>query len=98
MAARTAGSGVASPCINICRMLQPSGWCEGCLRTLDEITAWGAMDDAGKRAVLLRLGPRRMARRAERAADRAADQAADQAADLAADHQNAAGPGGADTP
>ncbi len=25
--------------------------CEGCFRTLDEIAAWGQMNDAGKRAV-----------------------------------------------
>ncbi len=74
MAARAAGSGVASPCISICRMLQPSGWCEGCLRTIDEITTWGAMDDTGKRLVLLQLGQRRVARRAQRAADRASEQ------------------------
>ena len=28
-----------------------SGLCEGCLRTLDEITAWGMMDNRSKRAV-----------------------------------------------
>jgi predicted Fe-S protein YdhL (DUF1289 family) len=37
---------VPSPCINICRMDAPSGWCEGCLRTLDEIAAWGRMSEA----------------------------------------------------
>jgi predicted Fe-S protein YdhL (DUF1289 family) len=28
-----------------------SGFCEGCLRTLDEIAAWSGMDDATKRRV-----------------------------------------------
>ena len=28
---------LASPCINVCEMEQPSGLCRGCLRTLDEI-------------------------------------------------------------
>ncbi len=43
--------GVPSPCQSVCRMEPDTGWCEGCLRTLDEITAWSRMDDAGKRAV-----------------------------------------------
>ena len=28
-----------------------SGWCEGCLRTLDEIAAWSVLEDHEKRAV-----------------------------------------------
>ncbi|MEW6343230.1 MAG: DUF1289 domain-containing protein [Pseudomonadota bacterium] len=42
---------VPSPCINVCRMDQASGWCEGCLRTIDEIRGWSSYDDATKRAV-----------------------------------------------
>ena len=30
---------VPSPCINVCKMNERSGLCEGCLRTLDEIAA-----------------------------------------------------------
>jgi len=52
---------VPSPCISICRMNDATGLCEGCLRTLDEIAAWGGLDDAGKRAVWKRLPPRRQA-------------------------------------
>jgi len=40
-----------SPCINICRMHEASGLCEGCLRTIDEIASWSTFDDAAKRAV-----------------------------------------------
>ncbi len=40
-----------SPCINICRMDPANGWCEGCLRTIDEIAAWSTLDDDAKRAV-----------------------------------------------
>ncbi|WP_433704206.1 DUF1289 domain-containing protein [Paraburkholderia sacchari] len=40
-----------SPCINVCRMHEPSALCEGCLRTIDEIAAWSTLDDAAKRAV-----------------------------------------------
>jgi predicted Fe-S protein YdhL (DUF1289 family) len=28
-----------------------SGFCEGCLRTIDEIAAWSGMDDATRRSV-----------------------------------------------
>ena len=43
-----------------------TGWCEGCGRTLDEIAAWGRLDDAGKRAVWARLPQRMAAARARR--------------------------------
>jgi predicted Fe-S protein YdhL (DUF1289 family) len=56
-----AAPAVASPCINVCRMDATSGLCEGCLRTLDEIAAWGTMDDDDKRAVWQRLEQRRLA-------------------------------------
>ena len=65
---KAAAAGVASPCISICQMHAASGWCVGCLRTLDEITAWGRLDDSGRRQVLQRLGPRRVAWRARLAA------------------------------
>jgi len=42
---------VPSPCINVCRMVPATGLCEGCLRTIDEIVAWGRADDDYKRAV-----------------------------------------------
>jgi uncharacterized protein len=42
---------VASPCKNICRMHEPTGWCLGCGRTLDEIALWSVLDDDDKRAV-----------------------------------------------
>jgi len=50
---------VASPCTSVCRMDARTGWCEGCLRTLDEIAAWSGFDDAEKRQVWLRLEQRR---------------------------------------
>lgn len=42
---------VASPCISICRMDEARQYCVGCLRTLDELRAWGGSDDAAKRAI-----------------------------------------------
>ncbi len=62
MARPPRAGGVASPCISICRMDAATGWCEGCLRTLDEIAAWGSQDDSARLAVLQRLPARRQAR------------------------------------
>ena len=39
-----------------------TGWCEGCLRTLDEIAAWSRMDHPAKCAVWAQL-PQRLAQR-----------------------------------
>jgi uncharacterized protein len=50
---------VASPCTSVCRMDARTSWCEGCLRTLDEIAAWAKLDDADKRAVWRLLDARR---------------------------------------
>jgi uncharacterized protein len=51
VAARDAAGDVPSPCISICRMDAGSGFCQGCLRTIDEIAAWSRMSDADKRSV-----------------------------------------------
>ncbi|NYH18086.1 putative Fe-S protein YdhL (DUF1289 family) [Paraburkholderia bryophila] len=32
-------------------MDESTGWCEGCLRTIDEIASWSLFDDDAKRAV-----------------------------------------------
>ncbi len=45
-----------------------SGWCRGCLRTLDEIACWSVLGDDDKRAVLAELGPRATERRRRRLA------------------------------
>ncbi|RFU47202.1 DUF1289 domain-containing protein [Paraburkholderia sp. DHOC27] len=42
---------VPSPCIDVCRMDAATGWCEGCLRSIDEIRDWSSYDDAVKRSV-----------------------------------------------
>ena len=55
----SAPSPVASPCTSVCRMNAATGWCEGCMRTLDEIAAWSAMDDRTKRSVWALLPARR---------------------------------------
>lgn len=42
---------VPSPCISVCRMNTDTGLCLGCLRDIDEIIAWGRMDEKAKRIV-----------------------------------------------
>lgn len=51
---------IVSPCINICRIDDATGWCVGCGRTLDEIARWGTTNDADRDAVMAAL-PERMA-------------------------------------
>jgi predicted Fe-S protein YdhL (DUF1289 family) len=51
---------VPSPCNDICRMHAPSGLCEGCGRTIDEIAAWGGLDEPGRARIVAQL-PARMA-------------------------------------
>lgn len=57
-----------SPCISVCTMELRTGLCRGCLRTLDEITAWSTLDDAGKRAVWARIEARASAQEQARGA------------------------------
>ncbi len=52
---------VPSPCISVCRMDAATGWCEGCLRALDEIGVWSVLDDEEKRGVWQQLSQRRVA-------------------------------------
>lgn len=50
---------IETPCTGICVMDAPSGWCQGCGRTLAEIARWGATSDADRSAVMAEL-PMRM--------------------------------------
>ena len=52
-------SSVPSPCVNVCRMHGPTGWCEGCARTIEEIAAWGSLPDEAKRRIWQELPERR---------------------------------------
>jgi predicted Fe-S protein YdhL (DUF1289 family) len=38
-----------SPCVSVCRMSDQTGLCEGCFRTLEEITGWGHRAPEAKR-------------------------------------------------
>jgi predicted Fe-S protein YdhL (DUF1289 family) len=50
-----------SPCNNVCRIDERTGWCEGCQRTLAEIAAWAALDERARREVWKMLPQRREA-------------------------------------
>jgi uncharacterized protein len=50
---------VPSPCVNVCTMNAATGLCNGCLRTIDEIAAWGSSSNAYKRQVLTAIEARR---------------------------------------
>jgi predicted Fe-S protein YdhL (DUF1289 family) len=50
---------IPSPCTNVCRIDPASGFCEGCLRTLDEIAAWSALPAQMKLVVWDSLANRR---------------------------------------
>lgn len=54
-----AHSTVKSPCSNVCRMHEATGWCEGCARSIAEITVWSRADDAARQAILAQLPARR---------------------------------------
>lgn len=51
---------VPSPCTGICQMDAATGWCKGCLRTLDEICDWGLASEAKKRAIWQSILARRV--------------------------------------
>ncbi|ATY32654.1 DUF1289 domain-containing protein [Sphingomonas psychrotolerans] len=64
-----AGAGSApirSPCTNICRIDDATGWCVGCGRTLDEIVRWGTTDGADRDGVMAQLPARMAASRVRR--------------------------------
>ena len=42
---------VPSPCVSVCVVHPSEGTCEGCLRNLNEIGAWGQMQSAQQREV-----------------------------------------------
>lgn len=48
---------VHSPCVGVCA-LDDDDVCIGCLRSGQEITQWGYVDNAGKRAILKKVEQR----------------------------------------
>jgi predicted Fe-S protein YdhL (DUF1289 family) len=39
---------VGSPCTDVCKLNTETGYCNGCMRTRDEIKAWRTLPDADK--------------------------------------------------
>jgi len=53
---------ILSPCVGICH-LGADGYCEGCLRSGDEIARWIAMGEAERRHLMDEVLPQREAMR-----------------------------------
>lgn len=51
-------SPVPSPCSSICRMDDDTGLCLGCLRSIDEITAWSRLSAPEQRTLWRHIGQR----------------------------------------
>lgn len=51
--------GVSSPCVEVCRLDYTKKVCTGCLRTLDEIAAWGNCNEDEKRRILKNIEERK---------------------------------------
>jgi hypothetical protein len=50
-----------SPCIGVCKIVAGTGLCDGCLRTVDEITAWRDASEGERRRIVARTLERRRA-------------------------------------
>lgn len=48
-----------SPCVSVCRIAPDTGLCEGCQRTMAEISGWPRYSAREKREVLHRVEARR---------------------------------------
>jgi hypothetical protein len=48
-----------SPCIGVCRLDAPGGWCVGCFRTIREIAHWGAYGRDERARITAALAGRR---------------------------------------
>nr|WP_252947603.1 DUF1289 domain-containing protein [Oceanicola sp. 502str15] len=57
---------IESPCIKICVIHPETRLCTGCLRSIDEIAAWGRMSAEERRAVMADLPEREGAHRKRR--------------------------------
>lgn len=49
---------IQSPCINICVIHPQERLCTGCLRTIDEITAWSKMTNEDRATLMAELPTR----------------------------------------
>ena len=47
-----------SPCISICKLNKSTGFCDGCFRTINEISEWPSMTDVERMSLLETLRQR----------------------------------------
>ncbi|BBK33914.1 hypothetical protein EDC65_3750 [Stella humosa] len=52
---------IPSPCVGICRLDADSGLCQGCHRTIAEISAWPRLDAPARLALLDEIARRQRA-------------------------------------
>ncbi len=50
---------IISPCIKLCKIDKQTSLCEGCLRTIEEITIWSKASQDQKAAIWIRIDERR---------------------------------------
>ena len=62
---------IESPCIRLCVIHPESRLCTGCLRTIEEITAWSRFSPEERRSIMAAL-PSRTVQLSRRRGDRAA--------------------------
>ncbi len=51
---------ILTPCIGIC-VLDASGFCQGCHRSIDEIAHWGSLSETERAHLMQHVLPRRAA-------------------------------------
>jgi predicted Fe-S protein YdhL (DUF1289 family) len=51
---------ILTPCIGVC-VLDASGFCQGCHRSIDEIARWGTMSDQERALLMNQVLPQRSA-------------------------------------
>jgi predicted Fe-S protein YdhL (DUF1289 family) len=56
----------STPCIQVCVIDPLSALCIGCGRTVDEIAAWGGLDEPGRLAIMGGLEARLLASRSRK--------------------------------
>jgi len=52
---------IPSPCVSVCRMDAQRAYCEGCLRSIDEIRLWSSASATDKKTVWARIAQRAQA-------------------------------------
>jgi predicted Fe-S protein YdhL (DUF1289 family) len=50
---------ILSPCVNRCKMDTVTRWCQGCFRSIEEITVWSRISDAERASILAAVTRRR---------------------------------------